>query len=477
MTTNPTSKIVPAILSGGVGSRLWPLSRALYPKQLQPLISDKSLLQETVLRVSGDQFDAPIIVCNDDHRFVVGEQLQALGVKPAAILLEPEGRNTAPAVAAAATWIEAASPGAILLVMASDHVIRNQDNLLDAIASGADAASQGHLVAIGITASAPETAYGYIKAGAPLEGVSNCMRIERFVEKPDLETATAFVASGDYLWNASLFMFKAEDYMAELERLAPDMAQSVGESVANSSDDLDFTRLEPKAFCAPEPNSIDYAVMEKTDKAVVVPADLGWNDVGAWNALWEISGKDENGNAVVGDAVIHDVSNSYIRGGEQLVAAVGVQDAVIVATDDAVLVADKNRAQDVKTLVEQLQNRGRAEHESHTKVYRPWGWYQSLEIGRNFQVKLIQLSSGAKISLQRHQKRAEHWVVVAGTATVTKGEDVFDLQVNESTFIPVGEKHRLENKQADRLQIIEVQTGTYLGEDDIERFDDNYGRD
>ncbi len=477
MTASTASKIVPVILSGGVGSRLWPLSRALYPKQLQPLVSDQSLLQETVERVSGGEFQPPIIVCNEAHRFVVGEQLQKIDQMPQAILLEPEGRNTAPAVAAAAAWLESTTPDSVLLVMASDHIIKRQKKFLDAIASGGEAAAKGHLVAIGITAATPEIAYGYIKSGEEVESISNCLRIDKFVEKPDLETAKAFVESGDYLWNASLFMFGAADYMAELGRLAPEIAQNCHESVEKSTADLDFIRLAPEPFCACPSISIDYAIMEKTDKAVVVPADLGWNDVGAWDALWEISEKDENGNAVIGDAVIHDVSNSYIRAGERLVAAVGIHDSIIVSTDDAVLVADRSKAQEVKSLVEQMQTAGRLEQESHTKVYRPWGWYQSLEVGPNFQVKLIQLSPGAKISLQRHQKRAEHWVVVAGAATVTKGEDVFDLQVNESTFIPVGEKHRLENRQADPLQIIEVQIGDYLGEDDIERFDDHYGRD
>lgn len=477
MTASTDPKIVPVILSGGVGSRLWPLSRALYPKQLQPLVSDQSLLQETTERVSDSRFQPPVIVCNETHRFVVGEQLQRVGQAPQAILLEPEGRNTAPAVAAAAAWLEDTTPDSVLLVMASDHVIKKKENFLEAIKSGAEAASKGHLVAIGIAATTPETAYGYIKSGEEIDDVAKCLRIDKFVEKPDLKTAREFVESGDYLWNASLFMFRAADYMAELDRLAPEIAKNCRKCIEDRTDDLDFVRLAPEPFCACQSISIDYAVMEKTEKAVVVPADLGWNDVGAWDALWDISEKDENGNVIIGDAVTHDVANTYIRAGARMVAAVGINDSIIVSTDDAVLVADKSKAQDVKILVEQMQTAGRLEHESHTKVYRPWGWYQSLEIGSNFQVKLIQLSPGAKISLQRHQQRAEHWVVVAGTATVTKGDHNFDLQVNESTFIPVGEMHRLENKQTAPLQIIEVQTGDYLGEDDIERFDDHYGRD
>lgn len=477
MPSDSPASVVPVILSGGVGSRLWPLSRALYPKQLQPLASDLSLLQEAAVRVSGENFTAPIIVCNEDHRFIVGEQLSQSSITSQAILLEPAGRNTAPAVAAAAAWASRNGDDPILLVMASDHVIRDEAAFLAAVLSGRDAAAAGYLTAIGITAREPETAYGYIKAGGEISGIDGCYQIERFVEKPDRPTAEGYVASGDYLWNASLFMFTASAYLTELERVQPEMVRLCRESIDKSTADLDFIRLEQSSFTAVTSISIDYAVMENAGKAAVVPANLGWNDVGSWDALWEISDKDSNGNTLIGDIVTDGVTGSYIRSESQLVAVTGIKDAIIVSTDDAVLVAAKDEAQNVKDLVEALKKNKRAEHLSHTKVYRPWGWYQSLETGDRFQVKLIQLSPQAKISLQRHQHRAEHWVVVSGTATVTKGSEVIELAENESTYIPVGEKHRLENKQSEPLLIIEVQSGSYLGEDDIERFDDQYGRD
>jgi len=476
MQGEDSSNIIPVILSGGVGSRLWPLSRELYPKQLQQLHSERSLLQDTVERVSTRQFLAPMVICNQEHRFIVAEQIHAIGIDIAAIVLEPVGRNTAPAVAVAATLCSDIIDDAILLVMPSDHVIKQNDTFHRAVATALPAAESGRLVTFGITATGPETGYGYIRQGGKIDTAPGCFDVDSFVEKPDRQTAETYLASGEYFWNGGIFMFSARKYMAELKRLQPEMERLSRRAVETSVADMDFTRLDEKVFASIPANSIDYAVMELTEDAAVVPVDMGWSDVGAWDALWEISEKDSSGNVVSGDVIVHDVENSYIRSEHRLIAAVGLRDTVIVAMDDVVLCANKNNAQDVKALVDQLKQSGRSEYVTHTKVYRPWGWYQSLEVGESYQVKVLNLSPGAKISLQLHHHRSEHWVVVAGTATVTRGEDIFDLEVNQSTYIPVEMKHRLENKKDVDLQIIEVQSGDYLGEDDIERFDDTYGR-
>jgi mannose-1-phosphate guanylyltransferase/mannose-6-phosphate isomerase len=468
--------IIPVILSGGEGTRLWPLSRALFPKQLQPITSEKSLLQEAILRLTGSAFGEPIIVCNEDHRFIVAQQSRAAGCANPTIILEPAGRNTAPAVALAALLAAEKDPDALLLVAPSDHVIKNVPAFHDAVAKSSVAARAGHLVTFGITPTGAETAYGYIKRGAPLNHAPGCYIAAKFVEKPDRATAESYIAAGDYAWNSGMFLFSAQAFLDELCRHRPEMDALCRRAVKSRAQDLDFIRPDGDAFRAIKGDSIDYAVMELTERAAVVPVDMGWNDVGSWSALWEIGTHDGGGNVAVGDVLMQDVQRSYVRSDGPLVAAVGIEDAIIVATDDAVLVTRRDMAQRVKDIVTVLKASKRDQSNTHTRVYRPWGWYQSLSVGTGFQVKLISVDPGAKISLQRHQRRAEHWVVVSGRAKVTRGDQVLELGPDESTFIPVGTKHRLENAHSEPLLIVETQTGGYLGEDDIERFNDQYGR-
>jgi len=475
--SSSSSSITPVILSGGVGSRLWPLSRELYPKQLQSLVTENSLLQETALRVTGDTFGAPAVICNNEHRFIVAEHLREAGLEPSAIVLEPVGRNTAPAAAVATLLAAETSDDALVLLLPSDHIIKDQGAFQAAVEAATSAARDGLLVTFGIPANVPETGYGYIEQGAELESAPGCFQVVQFVEKPDEETAAKYVAAGTYAWNSGMFLFSAASFLTEMKTHAPEVLRHCRKSLETRQSDMDFIRLGEDAFAKIDGISIDYAVMEKTDKAAVVPADMCWSDVGAWDALWDVSEKDGDGNVLKGDVLAENVSNSYIRTEKQWIAAAGLQDMIVVATDDAVLVASKDEAQKVKDLVEQLKVKAPDLHVSHSKVYRPWGWYQSLGVGPEFQVKLIQLNPGAKISLQRHQHRAEHWVVVSGMATVTRDGDEFDLEENQSTYIPVMAKHRLENKTGIPVQIVEVQSGNYLGEDDIERFDDQYGRD
>ena len=469
--------IIPVILSGGVGSRLWPVSRELYPKQLHALVTEKSLLQETASRVSGERFGEPAIICNNEHRFIVAEHLRDCGVTPSAILLEPVGRNTAPAAAIAALFIAETDEDALIMLLPSDHIIKDQGEFLRAIDQATAAAQTGYLVTFGIPATAPETGYGYIERGAKIASAPGCFQVAQFIEKPHAATAKAYVAAGTYVWNSGMFLFSAATFLAELEAHNPEILALCRATLETRQTDMDFMRLDQESFKKIEGISIDYAVMEHTDKAAVVPAEMGWSDVGAWDALWDISNKDESGNVLKGNVITEDVRNSYIRTDKQWVAAAGLEDTIVVSTDDAVLVAAKGEAQQVKELVAQLKDSAPELTQSHSVVYRPWGWYQSLGVGPAFQVKLIQLDPGAKISLQRHQHRAEHWVVVSGNATVTCDEDVFELEKNQSTFIPVKAIHRLENKSSQPLQIVEIQSGDYLGEDDIERFDDHYGRD
>jgi len=470
-------KIHPVILSGGSGTRLWPVSRATYPKQLMALTSELTLLQETLRRVADDtRFAAPIVVCNDEHRFLVAEQARALGVTPAAILLEPVGRNTAPAIAAAAHILADRDPEAMMLMLPSDHYIAARDGFWEAVDRAARAAGRGALVTFGVTPNRPETGYGYIRRGEALDGCPGCFRVERFVEKPDLETAKAYLADGGYAWNSGIFLFGAARYLAELERLETEMLSATAKAVALAVRDLDFLRLDKDAFAAAPARSIDYAVMERTDSAAVVPLDVGWSDVGSWAALWETAEKDGNGNALVGDVLAEGVTNSYIRGESRLVAAIGLEDVILVETADAVLAAARDRAQDLRLIVDRLARAGRSEHREHRRVYRPWGSYEQVDCGERHQVKRIIVKPGGRLSLQKHAHRAEHWVVVRGTARVTRGTEVFDLQENESTYIPVGTVHRLENLTDEPLHIIEVQSGGYLGEDDIVRLDDEYGR-
>jgi mannose-1-phosphate guanylyltransferase/mannose-6-phosphate isomerase len=471
--------ITPVILSGGAGTRLWPLSRELYPKQLLPLTGARTMLQQTVLRLQGLTAGAPIVVCNEAHRFLVAEQLRQLHIEPRATLLEPFGRNTAPAIALAAHAALKglpAQPNAldpVLLVLPADHVIRDIAAFHTAVRAALAAAEAGQLATFGIVASAPETGYGYIERGAP-SGAA--FRIARFIEKPNSERAREFVASGDYYWNSGMFLFRARRYLQELERFAPEMARICEQAFRGAREDLDFLRIDPGLFEACPADSIDYAVMEKTGDAVVVPLDAGWSDVGSWSSLHAASDADAHGNVTHGDVISEDTQGSYLYSQSRLVAAVGLKDHVVIETKDAVLVAPRERVQDVKKLVLRLKERGRYEHSLHREVFRPWGSYDSLEHGPRFQVKRLKIKPGATLSLQLHHHRAEHWVVVAGTARITRGEEEFLLEENQSTYIPVGVKHRIENPGMIPLEIIEVQSGSYLGEDDIVRFEDRYGR-
>jgi len=464
----------PVILSGGSGSRLWPLSRSLYPKQLLPLSSERTMIQETALRAVPSHFGRPIIICNEAHRFIVAEQMQEVGVTPLRLVLEPIGRNTAPAIAAAALILAKTDPDAVMAVLPSDHVIADQAGFLEAVGRAGIAAAAGHLVTFGMKPAAPETGYGYIQRGAPL--TEGSFKVERFIEKPDLERARAMTAQPEFLWNSGMFVFKAAVFIDEVKRLCPDILAAVSKSIEKAVEDIDFLRLEAASFAQSPSASIDYAVMEHTARAAVVPADFGWSDVGSWSALWEITGKSTAGNVEVGDVISVDCQDSYLRGDGVLVAGVGLKDIIVVATEDAVLVAQRSHVQEVKKIVDSLKEKKRTEGDLHRKVYRPWGFYQSIDAGSRFQVKQIVVKPGAKLSLQMHHHRAEHWVVVEGTALVTRDEETFLLRENESTFIPIGTKHRLENPGKVPLKMIEVRSGTYLSEDDIIRLEDTYGR-
>ena len=469
--------IYPVILSGGVGSRLWPISRSLYPKQLLPLVSDQPMMLETALRVrGGEDFAAPIIVSNDEHRFIIAQQMRDAGIAPLAHILEPQGRNTAPAAAAAAAFVEAQDAKGILLILPADHHISNTEAFLGAIAKGATLAEDGHLVTFGVLPSGPETGYGYIKRGKAIEG-TGAYSVERFVEKPDLETAKSYLAEGGYDWNAGIFMFRADTILDEMRKHCPEIAARASEAVVKGVRDLDFLRLDAEAFGASPSNSIDYAVMEHAANVAVVPADMGWSDIGSWSALWEIGAKDESGNVISGDVLTADTKNSYIRAENGLVATVGVENLIIVETGDVMLVASRDRVQEVKAIVDRLAANGRTEHQLHTRVHRPWGYYEGLDSGERHQVKHLLVHPGASLSLQMHHHRAEHWVVVKGRAEVTVGDRVSILEENQSVYIPLGTTHRLSNPSTEPLSIIEVQSGAYLGEDDIVRFDDVYGRD
>tara|TARA_R110002110_G_scaffold168566_4_gene370080 strand:+ start:3852 stop:5285 length:1434 start_codon:yes stop_codon:yes gene_type:complete len=469
--------IYPVILSGGVGSRLWPTSRALYPKQLLPLVSERAMLLETAMRVSaGGDFAPPVIVSNDEHRFIIAQQMHDAGLSSLVHILEPEGRNTAPAAAAAAAFVQARDPKGILLILPADHHIGNIDAFRDAVSEGAALAAEGKLVTFGVPPSGPETGYGYIKRGARLPGASG-FAVERFVEKPDGETAQSYLAAGGYDWNAGIFMFRADRILDEMRVHCPEIAACAAEAVAKGAPDLDFLRLDPRSFAKCPSDSIDYAVMEHTADAVVVPVDMDWSDIGSWSALWEVGEKDENGNVLAGDVFAQDTQDCYIRAESGLVATIGVENLVIVETGDVLLVAARDRVQEVKTIVNRLAKDGRTEHRAHSRVHRPWGFYESLDSGERHQVKHLMVHPGASLSLQMHHHRAEHWVVVKGRAQVTVGEETKLLEENQSTFIPLGMKHRLANPGTEPLSIIEVQSGDYLGEDDIVRFDDVYGRD
>jgi mannose-1-phosphate guanylyltransferase/mannose-1-phosphate guanylyltransferase/mannose-6-phosphate isomerase len=468
-----TTDILPVILSGGTGTRLWPLSREGYPKQFWPLASARPMLEETAARAEGPGFLPPTVVCNEAHRFLVAEQLRGRGAR---IVLEPAGRNSGPAIAAAALLAEEAAPGTVMWIMAADSAVQDVPALHAALARAAAAARAGRIVTFGMKPTAPETGYGYIEAGEALPGLDGVQAIARFVEKPDAARAAEFVAGGRHLWNSGMFVATAATLLAEFERHEPGLLAQVRAAVAGAKRDMDFVRLDAAAFAAAPSISIDYAVMERTQHAAVVPAAIGWSDIGSWAALWEISGKDAQGNVAAGPAEVIDSRNCYVRSEGILTGVIGLQDAVVVVTDDAVLAMHRDRAQDVKTLVDALKAKGRKEATEHRRAYRPWGHYEGLIMGDRFQVKKILVRPGAKLSLQKHFHRAEHWVVVSGTAIVRRDAEEILLRENESVYLPLGCVHRMENPGIIPLVLIEVQSGSYLGEDDIVRFEDTYGR-
>ncbi|MBI5611888.1 MAG: mannose-1-phosphate guanylyltransferase/mannose-6-phosphate isomerase [Gammaproteobacteria bacterium] len=469
--------IQPVVLSGGSGSRLWPLSREQYPKQLLALVSDRTLLQETVRRLDAlTGAAAPVVVCNEAHRFMVAEQLRQLGGSPAHIILEPDGRNTAPALTLAALTLQGLGQDPVMLVMPADHVIQDNAVFLQVVRLGAELAEQGRLVTFGIVPDVAETGYGYIKKGAALGAGLDAWQVAAFVEKPDTATAGQYLQSGQYLWNSGIFMMRPSVWLEELQRHRPDIARACQDAMAGAVADGDFIRAERAAFGACPSDSIDYAVMEKTARAVVVPMDAGWSDIGAWSALSRIIPQDSAGNVIRGDVMAHATRNTTLMAGHRFLAVVGLEDIIVVETADAVLVAHRDHAQAVKDIVARLKSEQRDEYKIHRKVYRPWGSYEGVDAGPGFQVKRLIVNPGAALSLQLHHRRAEHWVVVNGTAKVTRGEEVFTLMQNQSTYIPPQVKHRLENPGTQPLEMIEVQSGDYLGEDDIVRFEDIYNR-
>ena len=464
--------ITPVIMAGGSGSRLWPLSRSLYPKQFLALTGDNTMLQETLGRLSALDVSAPLVICNEEHRFIVAEQLRSID-KTGSIILEPVGRNTAPAIALAAEVTLNNDP--LLLVLAADHVIQDTKAFTQAVNDAVPLAQAGKLVTFGIVPTQPHTGYGYIKRGNSVSDSSG-YDVNAFVEKPSSSVAAEYVESGEYYWNSGMFLMKASRYLQELGKYCPEISAACKKALENTTHDNDFIRLDTDAFKLCPDESIDYAVMEHTTDAVVVPLDAGWNDIGAWSALWEVNDKDEYGNTIHGDSILQDTTNSLIHGGERLVTTIGLDNVVIVDTKDALLVASKDKVQGVKQIVEQLKIEQRSEYKIHREVYRPWGKYDSIDNGKRYQVKRITVNPGEKLSIQMHHHRAEHWIVVSGTAKVTNGENTFLVTENESTYIPIGVIHALENPGKMPLEMIEVQSGSYLGEDDIVRFEDRYGR-
>ncbi len=472
--------IVPVILAGGAGTRLWPLSRELHPKQLLQLTGRYSMIQSTLDRLEGMvDLAPPVVICNESHRFVIAEQLREIGIRPQTIMLEPVGRNTAPAIAAVALYLGRHSRQDDLLVLPADHHIDQPAAFHRAVAAGRALTARKFLTTFGIVPTSPETGYGYIQTGEMLDagdGGDQARTIEAFVEKPDCRTAEGYLASGRYLWNSGMFLFGTDTILKEMERLAPEILGACEQAVARALTDLDFLRLDPQAFADCPSDSIDYAVMEKTARGAVVPLDAGWNDLGSWEALWEVGAKDAAGNVTSGDTLLHDVTRSYVLADNRLVTAVGVDRHIVVETADAVFVCPRDRVQDVKHLVTQLKSGQRVEGIRHRRVYRPWGAVESIIEAERFEVKHITVNPGKRISFQKHHHRAEHWIVVRGTAQVTRGDEDFILKEDESTYIPLGQAHRLENPGKRPLEIIEVRTGAYLGEDDIQRFEDDYGR-
>lgn len=488
--------ILPVIMAGGTGSRLWPLSRELYPKQFLTVTGEQSMLQQTVARLSGIEHTAPVLICNEEHRFIAAEQMRLGGYEHGGIILEPVGRNTAPAIALAALQavnnaVDGEEP--VLLVLAADHVIENEQAFTASVEKALPFAENGQLVTFGIVPTAPETGYGYIRAGAQVESEkiqvesskiqdestkvkADAFTVADFVEKPDLVTAQEYLESGEFYWNSGMFMFKASRYLEELEKFAPDMLDVCKRAIAAPSQDLEFVRVDKAIFETCPDDSIDYAVMEKTDAAMVVPMDAGWSDVGSWSALWDVSSKDEDNNVSKGDVIAVNTVNSYLHAENKLIATVGLDNLIVVETKDAILVANKDQVQDVKSIVNELKKAERSEYKLHREVYRPWGKYDSVDSGARDHVKRITVKPGEKLSIQKHHHRAEHWIVVSGTASVLNGDKTIQVSENESTYIPLGAIHALENPGKIPLEMIEIQTGSYLGEDDIVRFEDRYGR-
>ena len=475
--------LIPVVLSGGSGTRLWPISREKYPKQLLPLVGDLSMLQATVGRLDGiPDLLEPLVVCNEEHRFVVAEQVRLLG-NQATVILEPLGRNTAPALTLAALWASRGGADPVLIVMPADHVIAQGEAFRDSVMRAVRLAEQGMAVTFGVTPDCPETGYGYIQQGLPLNDGSGAFQLARFVEKPDRATAQAYLDSGDYLWNSGIFVMRAATWLAALAVCRPDVLAACEAALADASEDGDFVRLNRAAFEKCPSDSIDYAVMERLTagqaglpESAVIPLTAGWSDVGAWDSLWKVLPKCESGNATRGDVMLEDCRDTLVVSESRLVACIGLSNLVVVETDDAVLVAHHDSTQDVKKIVDRLKADKRSVAQWHRKVYRPWGWYDGVDAGERFQVKRIGVKPGAALSLQMHHHRAEHWIVVSGTAKVTRGEEVFLVGENQSTYIPLGVRHRLENPGMVTLEMIEVQSGSYLGEDDIVRFEDSYGR-
>jgi len=468
-------RIIPVILCGGSGTRLWPLSRKNHPKQYLPLIGDNTMLQETILRLKGlDNLTDPIIICNADHRFLVAEQCQQINIRNPTILLEPVGRNTAPAIAAAALQTLKSTDNASLLILSADHYIQDIEAFHRAINIASQQSQEGKLTTFGVVPTDANTGYGYIKASQ--KAIEGAYKVEAFVEKPDIKTAERYLEKGNYLWNSGMFMFKAETFIGEMITYSPEIISSVSNAINNAKHDLDFIRLSKQDFELSPSDSIDYALMEKSNNVVVVPLDAKWSDIGAWTALHDIGKKDANGNVFEGDVIAKDTTNTYINANHHMVATIGVDNLIVVDTHDVTFIATQDKVQEVKSIVESLKAKGRDESVEHRKVYRPWGWFDSIEMGSFFQVKRLHINPGAKLSLQMHHKRAEHWVVVSGSATVIKEEEISVLKAGESTYIPMGTTHSLENKTKEQLEIIEVQSGSYLGEDDIVRFEDIYGR-
>ena len=463
----------PVVLAGGTGSRLWPKSRAALPKQFLSLTSNSTMLQDTITRLKGTNAEPPVFICNDAHRFLVAEQLRKKNIEHDGILLEPIGRNTAPAIALAALHATKNENDPVLLVLAADHLIKDQSAFRSAITKAEALANEGKLVTFGIVPDQPHTGYGYIKAGNVL---NVGFEVADFVEKPELETAKQYVESGDFFWNSGMFMFKASRYIEELGKYHPEMLEICRRAIETEAPDLDFIRVDSEIFSACPDDSIDYAVMEKTDSAAMVPLDAGWSDVGSWTSLWETADKDDNGNVCVGDTILENTRNSYVNAEQRLVSVIGLEDVIVVETKDAVMVAHKDDAQSIKTVVNRLKAEKRPEFEFHREVFRPWGSYDSIDSGARFQVKRITVKPGEKLSVQMHHHRAEHWIVVSGSANVTIDDNTQLVTENESVYIPIGAVHALENPGKIPLELIEVQSGAYLGEDDIVRFSDRYGR-